>query len=335
MTDFSGSTVMAFLAPSVLLLVACGQSGPSENTSGTEPHSEEIREITIALDWLAQPSNAGGIVAAQELGYYEDAGLEVNIQPGGTEATSIQVVAGGGAEFGQETSGQILLGREQGIGIVCLMPSLQERPAAYLYHQGQVIDSPADFNGRTVYTQVSSPDWEWTVEEYGLDEVEAVQFSGSYASFVMDETAVAQGYLTNAPAQLAEQGVDVEVLPNPTNVDYGTCLFTTEELIDENPELVSDVVEATVRGWEYYEDNIEDVAEWIAPLAEDQTVEELIEESEALRPFVWTGDAEEVQFGWQTEERWNESLRLALEMDIIEDEEVAEGAWTTEFLPED
>lgn len=316
------------IAVGVIAIALAGCAGPSG-----EPSTDGLEKVTIALDWLAQPSNAGGIVAAQELGYYEDAGVEVAIQAGGTEATSVKVVAGGGAQFGEETSGQILQARSQGIDVVCLMPTLQKGPAAYLFHKGQDITSPADLNGRTVYTQVSSPGWEWTVEKYGLTDVNAVQFTGSYAAFVLDETAVAQGYLTNAPAQLAAQGVEVGILDNPTNIDYSTCLFTTQKLIDENPELVRSVVEATAKGWEYFGDNIEQVAEWLQPLAEDQSVDDLVAESEALVPFIWTGDATDVQFGWQTQERWDATLQLALDMKIITDPSVADGAWTTEFLP--
>lgn len=332
------ATAVAVVTAAAFTLTACASAAPS-TTGSPNPASAsaaaqtEPDQVTIALDWLAQAGNAGGIIAAQELGYYEDANIELTIQPGGTEATSVKVVAGGGAQFGQEYGGTILQARYEGIDLVSVAAGYQKSPGVYIFHKGQDIDSIADFNGRTVYTQVASAGWEYLVEQYGLTDVTAVQFAGSYAAFAQDERAVAQAYLTDTLAELEEAGVETDYIENPTNIDYGSSVFTTQELIDEDPDLVRRFVEATAKGWEYYQDHIEEVSEWLQPLASDYSVEELVTSGQSLEGFIWNEDTAEHGWGYQTQERWDEIVALQIAQGFIPDGSVAEGAWTTEFLP--
>ena len=62
-------------ASMVLGLSACGSAG--NETSSTEG-GKELTKITFCLDWTPN-TNHTGLYAAQALGYYEDAGLEVEI----------------------------------------------------------------------------------------------------------------------------------------------------------------------------------------------------------------------------------------------------------------
>ncbi|GAA4784417.1 ABC transporter substrate-binding protein [Microbacterium gilvum] len=321
---------IAFTLAAALLLAGCASAqSPADNDAA---HTERD-EVTVALDWLAQPGNAGGIIAAQHLGYYEDAGLDVTIQPGGTDATSVKVVAGGGAQFGQEYIGQVLQARSQDIDLVALASGYQKSPSVYIFHDGQDIESVEDFSGRTVYTQVASPGWEYTVEHYGLTDVTGVQFTGSYAAFAQDERAVAQAYLTDTIAELEDAGVETDSIENPTNIDYGSSIFTTQELIDSDPELVSRFLQATAKGWEYFGANIDEVAEWIQEFTPDQSIDDVIRSSESLKDFIWTGDAVEHGWGYISEDRIAEIYDLQVAQGFIpDDESLLEGLWTTEYL---
>lgn len=316
------------LAPLVLAtaltLSACSDAGSTASNSGTD--------VTIALDWLAQPTNAGAYIALEN-GYYDDVGLNVTVQPGGTEASSVKIVAGGGAQFGLEYGGPLLQAREKGIDVVALAPTLQKSPAVYVYHAGADIKTLADLNGRTVYTQPSSGDWELTVKEFDLDKASPVQFQGSYAPFAADNDAVAQGYATSTPATLAAQGIEVGTIPRISENDYGSVLFTTRKLIDDNPELVKKFVAATVKGWDFIRDEPQKAADILSAYIEDSSIEDIVAEFAAQVPYIWSGDADTHQFGWQTQERWDAIYELQLRQGTVTDRSVLDGAWTTDFLP--
>src|SRR5437879_243146 len=61
--------------------------------------AETKRQVTMRLDWLYQGPNAGFMVA-QEKGFYEQAGLAVEIGPGKGSGSTTQLVASKATQFG-------------------------------------------------------------------------------------------------------------------------------------------------------------------------------------------------------------------------------------------
>src|SRR3546814_15773913 len=66
------------------LLLAAGSAGAAD-------------AVTIQLKWVTQAQFAGYYVA-QDKGFYEAAGLDVTLKPGGPDIPPPQVIAGGGAD---------------------------------------------------------------------------------------------------------------------------------------------------------------------------------------------------------------------------------------------
>src|SRR5258708_28740675 len=66
--------------------------------------------VTVRLKWLNQAQFAGYYVS-KEKGYYENAGLDVSIQPGGSDFPAIQMIAGGSEQFGVTGADQFLTAR--------------------------------------------------------------------------------------------------------------------------------------------------------------------------------------------------------------------------------
>ena len=101
MIKFNLKKKVAILMAGVMLLGAmagCGKQAETESTSESTEKSKELTEITFVLDWTPN-TNHTGLYVAQAKGYFEDAGLKVNIiQPPEDGATNM--VASGQAQFG-------------------------------------------------------------------------------------------------------------------------------------------------------------------------------------------------------------------------------------------
>jgi NitT/TauT family transport system substrate-binding protein len=63
------------------------------------------RQVTVRLDWIYQGPNAGFMVA-QDKGFYEQAGLNVEIGPGKGSGSTAQLVASKATQFGFADVGQ-------------------------------------------------------------------------------------------------------------------------------------------------------------------------------------------------------------------------------------
>ena len=63
--------MVAFMAS--LCMTGCGSSGSGEESAGGD-----LTKITFVLDWTPN-TNHTGVYVAQELGYFEEEGLEVEV----------------------------------------------------------------------------------------------------------------------------------------------------------------------------------------------------------------------------------------------------------------
>src|SRR6185312_13509747 len=101
--------------------------------------------VVLQLHAAAQFEFAG-YYAALWLGYYRDAGLTVEIRPGGARAQvpidPVREVAEGRAQFGTGTT-QLVIRRAQGLPLLLVAPIFQLSGAAIYYRADSDFSSPA------------------------------------------------------------------------------------------------------------------------------------------------------------------------------------------------
>lgn len=80
MRKLNWKKIVAGTLSAVMLLsvTACGSSSTKSESASTEAGKKELTKVTFCLDWTPN-TNHTGIYAAKALGYYEDAGLDVEI----------------------------------------------------------------------------------------------------------------------------------------------------------------------------------------------------------------------------------------------------------------
>lgn len=283
-------------------------SSPSEESTeaSVEGSNAELQEVDIVLGWLAEPSR-GGLFAAEQQGYFEEAGVKSNLISG-TDISAVQLVGAGRADFGIGDADELLAAREQGIPIVALAAGFQTNPRILLYHASAPADDFRDLNGRTVYIDLGDDWWEWVKEEFELTEVSERAYTGQLSSFINDEQSLVQGYVGSEDVVLAEEGIDVGTLRvgdsgfNP----YTNILFTTMEYAEQNPELVRAVIGAHNAGWDFYRTGYATVNEYMRAFNEELSLEGMNETALAQEDFIFGGDAETHGVGHMSEERWTE-----------------------------
>ncbi|SFL46279.1 ABC transporter substrate-binding protein [Salibacterium qingdaonense] len=318
----------------LVTLAACG-GGESEESGTAGAESEGTEEATLVLNWFPK-SQMGGFYAAKSQGYFEENGLNVEIQPGGPEVSTIQMVAAGDAEFGLAHADQLLMARNQGMDLVALGASLQNSPQAFMYHADAGMDGFEDLNGRKVYVEAGIPYWEYLKSQYDLSGVEQLTYTGEYTQFMSDHQSVSQSFVTSEPYFMERQDVDVETtLISESGYDpYNVVLFVTRDYLENNEAMVENFMQAYRPGWNYYEDNYEEVNEVIHEANENIAPEELKFESEQQHDFVYGGAAEENGVGHMTTERWQELIDQLYELDLLDEQVEPEKVFTTEYLTE-
>lgn len=105
--------------------------------------------ITLQLKWVTQAQFAGYYVA-KDKGFYEEAGLDVTINPGGPDIAPPQVIAGGGADVIVEWMPAALASRERGVPLVNIAQPFKRSGMMLTCRKDTGIATPADFKGKTL-----------------------------------------------------------------------------------------------------------------------------------------------------------------------------------------
>ena len=115
--------------------------------AATAAHAET--NLTLMLDWFVNPDHAP-IVLAEELGYFADAGLAVEVVTPSDPNDPPRMVAAGRADLAISYQPQLHLSRHQDLPVI-RVGTLIETPLTCLVVLGESgIETPADLAGRKV-----------------------------------------------------------------------------------------------------------------------------------------------------------------------------------------
>jgi len=322
----------------LFILAACNgeQSGGSttEDDSASATEEKEVKDVKLVLNWFAKAQH-GGVYAAQENGLFEENGLNVTIEPGGPQVSSINMVASGNADFGLAHADQIVMARNEGIELVAVATAMQGSPQAFMFHKGKGIEDFEELNGRKVYVQPGIVYWEYLKTQYDLSGVEELAYTGQHVNFIDDVDSVSQSFVTSEPYFMKLENIEVETkLISDAGYDpYNVVLYVTKDYLEENKETVEAFTKAFVEGWNLYKDSYEDINKIILQDNPDIELESLKFEAESQAEFVYGMDAAENGVGYMTEERWATLIKQLYDLGLVDENFNAKEIFTTEFLP--
>lgn len=258
-----------------IVAAACGGDGDDGGRAGGG--TGELDKVTVQLKWVTQAQFAG-YYAALEQGFYEDAGLDVTIQPGGPDIIPEQVVAGGQAEFGLDWLPALLASRDQGADLVNIAQVFTRAGITEIAWKDTGIDSIDDLRGKKVGVWLGGNEFQLfaALRQEGIDpnsptDVEIVAQPFDMNLFLNREVDAAAAMTYNELAQVLEvenpdtgnlyQLEDLNVIKLS---DVGTGMLEdgifvrADWIADEgNQDIARRFLEATFEGWIFCRDNFE------------------------------------------------------------------------------
>jgi PAS domain S-box-containing protein len=274
-------------------------------------------KVRLQLKWQHQFQFAG-YYAAQEQGYYRNAGLEVEILPATPGDDPVRQVIEGKAEFGVGSTDLLLL-REQGVPLVVLAVIFQHSPMALMALKGDGIQTIHDLAGRTVMIERGSAELHAYLRREGIS---ADRFTPAPHTFDVRELLsgavdAMSVYVTDEPFALKQAGRDYLLYsPRAVGIDfYGDNLFTTEDLLRRQPELVKRFREASLKGWDYAMQHQEEVARLIDDrYSQRHSLEHLRFEARQMEPLLQTAL---IEVGHMNPGRWRNIAEVYAELGML------------------
>ncbi len=343
-------------AAMVLALTACSGSKTADTTAAASEtntaseessasDSKELTPITFCLDWTPN-TNHTGLYVAQQMGYYEDAGLKVQIvQP--PENGAALMCAAGQAQFAIEAQDTMApsLEADDPLGITAVAAVLQHNTSGIISRAGEGLDKPAGLTGKTYST------WESPVELATLKTV-VNKDGGDFSQVklipndITDEPAALAAHQTDAiwvfygwggiNADVEQVDCDFFFFKDIDDVfDYYTpVIIANNDFLESDPETAKAFLAATAKGYEYAIENPKEAADML--ISGDNTgslqgSEDLVYASQEYLSTQYK--AEESRWGYIDESRWNTFYKWLADNELTETDLTGKG-FCNDYLPE-
>ncbi len=237
--------------------------------------AQDLDDLTLQLKWVTQGQFAGYYVA-KDKGFYEEAGLDVDIKPGGPDIAPPQVLAGGGADVIVDWMPSALATREKGVPLVNIAQPFARSGMMLTCRKETGIEKPEDFKGRTLgvwFFGNEYPFLSWMsklgIPTEGGEEGVTVLKQGFNVDPLIQKQADCISTMTyNEYWQVIDAGYKPEDLVVFNYNDQGVStledgLYVLEEDL-KDPQMVDKLarfVAASMKGWNYACDNQEEAAD--------------------------------------------------------------------------
>ena len=322
--------VMFLLCITLILgLTACG--GDREQT------------VTVVLDWTPN-TNHTGIYVALANGYFEEAGLDVQVvQP--PEDGAVTLVASGKAQFGvsfQDSLAPAFAG-DSPMPVTAVAAIIQHNTSGIVSRAGEGMDTPRGLEGRKYAT------WDLDVEKATIRDVMAAD-GGNFdlveliPSTVTDEVSALQSGSVDAiwifygwagvACEVADLDIDYFEFADIDPVfDYYTpVLIGSNAWLEENPDAARAFLAALSKGYTYAAEHPAEAADILMEAAPElKSNSALVYASQEYLAGEYIADA--ARWGEFDGERWAAFFNWLNENDLMEQKLDPDFGYTNDYLP--
>ncbi|MDF1585330.1 EAL domain-containing protein [Marinimicrococcus flavescens] len=230
-------------------------------------------KVSLQLRWDHQAQFAGYYAALWQ-GFYEAAGIEVEIRrgvtPEGAPIDAVAEVAEGRATFGVGAA-NILTGNTQRAPLTVLASIFQDSPAALYALPGTPLFGPADLLRLRVARRAGDfidLEMQAMLKAEGIDPAQVTPhpYSPGVDSLLEDRVDVVPGYTIGPPNAYGREVATLRMVrPRDFGIQfYGDSLFARRETAENKAALVERFLEASLEGWRWALEHPQEIAGRIA-----------------------------------------------------------------------
>jgi putative hydroxymethylpyrimidine transport system substrate-binding protein len=311
-------------------LAACGASNNDKAASDADT------ELTVLLDWYPNAVHSF-LYAAEEQGYFKEAGLKVKLQTPADTNDALKLVATGKADLALSYQMQVAISRAEDIPIVSVA-AIVRHPLNRLFALDSAgVQSPKDLVGKKigypsipldqiiVDTMVAADGGDTSKLNYvdiGWDLIPAMTTN--------KVDAIIGGYVNHEKPLLEKEGMTLASFdPSEYGVpDYYELVLTASEAgLESKSAAFKKFIEAAAKGQQYTAEHPEEALQKLLDSENESFPLDAEIEKQSLDILLPLMDAGSEPFGSQTEESWNEVISFLSKNGQLAKEIKAEDAF--------
>lgn len=324
--------LFAVVAVLILLVAACGK----------KEENKDLKKVTFVLDWTPN-TNHTGLYVAQAKGYFEEAGIEVEIVQPPEDGAEV-LVASGRAEFGvsfQDSLAPALSG-EDALPVTAVASVIQHNTSGIISRKGEGMDVPKGMEGKNYAT------WNGPIELATIEQV-VEKDGGDFSkvelipSTVTDEVSALKTkmvdsiwvYYAWAGVKTELEGLDTDYFAfadiDPVFDYYTPVIIAGNKFLKEDPETAKAFLKALSQGYEFAMEHPDDAAEILCEAVPELDIK-LVKASQNYLKDKYQAEAE--KWGYIDPTRWNNFYQWVNEQKLVEKEIPKDTGFSNAYLPE-
>lgn len=332
--------LLSTLISASLFAAACTPLDATNSSGTSETAAADDGPIPIALGVGFIPNvQFANYYVGIEKGFYADEGLDVTMDYG-FENDYLALVGANEFQFMVGSGDQVVIGRAQGLPVTYIMNWYTQYPVVVMAKADAGISEPEDLAGKTIGLPgpfgANYVAFRGILEAAGLTEADVQMESIGFtqAAAVSEETVdAAVDYGVNGPVVLAQEGIEtVQIKLDKYLMIPANGLVTNETTIQENPELVSKMVRASLKAIQYTLDNPDEAFE-IALIHVPEAADNL-DANRAVFDAVldyWTPQGD-YQLGETRLPEWEAAAEFMARIGLVDTVVAADELFTVDFL---
>jgi NitT/TauT family transport system substrate-binding protein len=216
-------------------------------------------KVVLMLNWYVYSEHAPFFLG-KERGYFEQEGIDLDIQEGRGSGVTVQAVAAGTAQFGYADVPTMIKAAAKGAPVIAIGVALQTSPMSVMGFADKNIRTPADIKGRIVAVTPGdsmSQIWPLFLKKTNLKDTDFQQVAGDAQTklnaVINGQADLLLGYVMDQAIKL-QDATKKSVYPIRF-ADYGVNLVSSgiivnRETLKKNPDMVKRFMRAATRSLE-------------------------------------------------------------------------------------
>lgn len=251
------SVILSLVMAVGITFTACGKKQDTAQT-------KELKEVNVLLDWYPNAVHSF-LYAAEDQGYFKEAGLKVNlITPAGTD-DGLKLVAAGKADLAISYPKQVVVARGEDIPVKSVGAIVRSPLNQLMVRKDSNVNSLKELEGKKIgYSSfdIDKKTVEEMVKKAGGDasKVQFIDVGYDLMSSIQTKRVdgIIGGYINHEKVLLEKEGVDLTTF-NPADSgmpnNYELSFVASDDGISKNKDTIEAFLKAAKKGYEYTLDN--------------------------------------------------------------------------------
>jgi NitT/TauT family transport system substrate-binding protein len=295
-------------------------------------------KVKIRLDWKGGAQHAPFYLGKQR-GFYKDEGLDLDVISGSGSSDTIKQVGSKAVEFGLVDALVLVQGAQQRVPAKSIAAYYQRTPIVAISPQAKPVTSPRQLLDIKLGSKKGSATFQGLVallaaNNMQLEQIKLVDIGFGVQPLLVKQVDAIMGFSMNEPIEAETGGMAVTLMPiSDYGVNtYGLTIVSNPDFMQQKPEVVKAFMRATLRS---VDETVKDPASAVAAVAAVVDETDVKREAKVLEhtvPFWKSKETESGGFGWQTEQRWRDTIDVARKLGLIESALRSEDVFVNTYL---